>query len=140
MKTILLTLAFLLAFCSLAFGQQKMYEPKKGSGERMALIDTIRDFDLRKNPDISDEVFAASGLKVQGGWAFANVEQKTSSGTLVYGQGHVFLQKTGNGWKVVFSTFNDKKEVGLAGLDNLRKQNKNFPKQLAEYALTFLEE
>ncbi|MBC7900181.1 MAG: hypothetical protein H7070_09025, partial [Saprospiraceae bacterium] len=120
MKTILLTSLFLLAFCLPALGQQKMYEPKSGSAERTALINAMRDHDLKKNPDISDETFVASGLKVQSGWAYANVEQKTSSGQLVYGQAHVFLQKTGNVWKVVFSTFNDKNEVGVDGLERLK--------------------
>ena len=138
MKTILLSAIFVMACCLPAFAQQKMYGPKSGSPERKAIVNAIRDYDLRKNPDISDETFVISGMRVQDGWAYANVEQKTSSGALVYGQAHVFLKKTGSVWKVAFSTFNDTEEVGAARLERLKKDNKNFPKQLAEYAMTFL--
>ena len=138
MKTILLTTLFLLACCLPVFAQQKMYEPKKGSAERKAVINAIRDYDIRKNPDIPDETFVASGLKIQGNWAYANVEQKTSSGELVYGQAHIFLHKTRAVWKVAFSTFNDTNEVGVDGLERLKKKHKDFPKQLADYAMTFL--
>jgi len=124
--------------CLPAFAQQKMYGPKSGSAERKAIVNAIRDHDLRQKSDISDETFIISGMRVQDGWAYANVEQKTSSGALVYGQAHVFLKKTGSVWKVAFSTFNDTEEVGAAGLERLKKDNKNFPKQLAEYAMTFL--
>ncbi len=129
---------FVMACCLPALAQQKMYGPKSGSLERRAIVNAIRDHDLRKNPDISEETFVISGMRVQDGWAYANVEQKTSSGALVYGQAHVFLKKTSNAWKVVFSTFNDTQEVGAAGLERLKKDNKNFPKQLAEYAMTLL--
>ena len=129
---------FVMAWCLPALAQQKMYGPKSGSPERKSIVNAIGDHDLRENPDISDETFVISGIKVQDGWAYANVEQKTSSGALVYGQAHVFLKKTGAVWKVAFSTFNATKEVGVDGLERLKKNNKNFPKQLAEYAMTFL--
>jgi len=138
MKKILLFTILLFAFGLNAFAQQKMYEPKKESAERKALMNAIRDYDKKRDAAIADETFNVTALRVQGNWAYANVEQQLPGGVDSYGQAHVFLQKSGGKWKVAFSTYNDTDEVGVDGLDRLKKKNKSFPKQLAEFAMTYL--
>lgn len=133
------TISFLiLAFGFSVFAQQKMYEPKKGSVERTALMNAVREYDVKQNPKLKDETFVISGLRVQGNWAYANVEQQVPNGVESYGQAHIFLQKTGEKWKVVFSTYNSNNEVGVDGLERLKKKNKTFPKQLADFAANYL--
>ena len=138
MKKILIFLLFLLAFSLNIFGQSKIYEPKKGSAERSALMSAIRIYDTKRDARIKDETFNITALRVQGSWAYANVEQQLEGAVQSYGQAHVFLQKTGGKWKVVFSTYNDTNEVGVDALDRLKKKNKSFPKQLADFAMNYL--
>jgi len=116
---------------------QKAYEPKKGSTERFNLMNAIRAYDSTRNVELRDETFAVTALRVQGPWAYANVEQLPTSADS-YGQAHVFLQKAGAKWKVAFSTYNDSNEVGVDGLARLRKKNRSFPKGLATFAMKYL--
>ena len=137
MKNLLLFSLLLLTFASGAFGQ-KAYEPKRGSAERTAMMDAIRAYDVKRNAGLANETFQVSALRVQGAWAYANVEQQLPSGTDSYGQAHVFLQKVGGKWKVAFSTYNDSNEVGVDGLARLRKKNRSFPRGLADFAMRYL--
>ncbi|MEO6334165.1 MAG: hypothetical protein ABIO91_04205 [Pyrinomonadaceae bacterium] len=137
MKT-LLTFAFLLwAFGTVAVAQ-KAYEPKAGSAEGTALVSAIRTHDVKRNPELKGETFRVSALRVQGSWAYANVEQQLPSGVQSYGQAHVFLQRVGGKWKVMFSTYNDANEVGVDGLERLKKKNRSFPKGLSAFAMNYL--
>ena len=136
-KIILLTI-LLSVFGLNIFARQNMYEPKKGSAERTALMNAIREYDTKRDANIAEETFNVTALRVQGNWAYANVEQQLQDDIQSYGQAHVFLQKTGRKWKVVFSTYNDTNEVGVDGLERLKKKNKSFPKQLADFAMNYL--
>ena len=138
MRKILLSAILLSVFGLTALAQQKMYEPKKGSAERTALMNAIRGYDVKRDARIANETFNISALRVSGNWAYANVEQQLSNNAESYGQAHVFLQKTGKNWKVAFSTYNDTNEVGAQGLERLKKKNKTFPKQLADFAMNYL--
>lgn len=138
MKKLLLITILLSAFGLNAFAQQKMYEPKKGSAERTALMNAIRNYDTKRDANLKDETFNVTALRVQGNWAYANVEQVLQDGIQSYGQAHVFLQKAGGKWKVAFSTYNATNEVGVEGLERLKKKNKSFPKQLADFATNYL--
>jgi hypothetical protein len=137
MKKIFLFSILLLAFASGALAQRG-YEPKKGSAERTAIMNEIRAYDVKRDPELANETFQVSALRVEGAWAYANVEQRVPSGVDSYGQAHVFLQKAGGKWKVAFSTYNDNNEVGVEGLARLRKTNRSFPKGLATYAMKYL--
>ena len=137
MKNSLLFSILLLSFTSAALAQ-KAYEPTKGSAERTAIMNAIRAYDVKRNAGLAHETFRVSALRVQGTWAYANVEPQLSSGGDSYGQAHVFLQKAGGRWRVAFSTYNGNNEVGVDGLERLRKKNKSFPKGLADFAMKYL--
>jgi hypothetical protein len=132
-KTVFFSI-LLLAFASSALAQ-KTYEPKKGSAERTAIMNAIRTYDVKRESGLANETFRVSALRVQGTWAYANVEQQ---GANSYGQAHVFLQKAAGKWRVAFSTYNDANEVGVDGLERLRKKNRSFPKGLADFAMKYL--
>jgi hypothetical protein len=134
MKKALLFSILLFTFASSALAQ-KAYEPKKGSPERTAIMNAIRAYDTKRNSGLANETFVVSAIRVQGAWAYANVEQQGASS---YGQAHVFLQKAGGKWKVAFSTYNDTNEVGVDGLARLRKKNRSFPRALADFAMKYL--
>ena len=138
MKKILLFSVLLFIFGLNAFAQQKIYEPKKNSAERTALMNAIRAYDSSRDQKLKAETFNVTALRVQGGWAYANVEQQLPEGFQSYGVAHVFLQKAGGKWRVVFSTYNDTNEVGIEGLERLKKKNRAFPKQLADFATNYL--
>ena len=138
MKNLFTILLLISALCISAVAQQKLYEPKKGSAERTALMNAVREYDVKRNAELAGEIFVISALRVQGIWAYANVEQQVQDGTESYGQAHIFLQKTGGKWKVAFSTYNNTNEVGVDGLERLKKKNKTFPKQLADFAVNYL--
>lgn len=138
MIKILILIALTITISLSAFAQQKLFEPKKGSAERTALMDAIRDYDVKRDAKLSDEKFVVLALRTQGNWAFAQVEQQEQSGIESYGVAQVFLQKMDKKWKVAFSTYNDRDEVGVDGLGKLKKKHKDFPKQLAEYAMGFM--
>ena len=101
-------------------------------------MNAIRAYDSKRNAELVDEKFRVTALRVQGAWAYANVEPWLPGGGDTYGQGHVFLQKSGGKWKVAFSTYNDSNEVGVDGLERLRKTNRSFPRGLADYAMKYL--
>ncbi len=138
MKKLLIFAVLTIIFSLSVFAQQKMSEPKKGSAERTALMDAIRDYDIQRDAKLSEEKFVVLALRTQGNWAFAQVEQQEQSGLESYGVAQVFLQKVGKKWKVSFSTYNNRDELGVDGLAKLKKKHKDFPKQLAEYALGFM--
>ena len=137
MKKPLLFSILLLAFASGALAQ-KAHVARIGSAERTSLMNAIRAYDVKRNAELADEKFQVSALLVQGSWAYANVEQQLPSGADSYGQAHVFLQKAGGKWKVEFSTYNASNEVGVDGLERLRKKNRSFPKGLADFAMKYL--
>jgi hypothetical protein len=138
MKIILL-FSGLLFVCGLnAFAQQRLYEPKRDSAERKALMNAIREYDTKRDAKLKDETFNVTALRVQGNWAYANVEQNLPEGVQSYGVAHVFLQKAGGKWKVAFSTYNDTNEVGVEGLERLKRNNRSFPRQLTDFAMNYL--
>ena len=137
MQKTLLILISIAAFTSAALAQRS-YEPKKGSAERTAIMNAIRAYDTNRNAELANETFRVSALRVQGVWAYANVEPQLASGAETYGQAHVFLQKSRGRWRVAFSTYNDTNEVGVDGLARLRKRNRSFPKGLADFAMKYL--
>ena len=137
MKKTLLLSTLILAFASGVLAQ-KMYEPKRGSAERSAVMNSIRSYDSKRNGDLANETFSVTALRIQGNWAYANVEPRVASGGDTYGQAHVFLRKAGSKWVVAFSTYNDSNEVGVDGLERLRKNNRSFPKGLADFAMRYL--
>jgi hypothetical protein len=138
MKKLLIFAVLTITFSLFALAQQKLSEPKKGSAERISLMDAIRDYDIQRDAKLSEENFIVLALRTQGNWAFAQVEQQEQNGMESYGVAQVFLQKVGKKWKVAFSTYNDRDEVGVDGLAKLKKKYKDFPKQLADYAIGFL--
>ncbi len=137
MKTFLFfTFLVLCTFSADAFGQ-KMAAPKAGTPDYKAIVAAIKEYDTNKQDEFSEATYTVNTLRVQGTWAFATVEPKLKGDgeSLNYGVGHVFLQKTGGAWKVVFSTNNDQNQVGVDGLQDLKKKYKTFPKALADYAM-----
>ena len=128
--------ALLLLTASAAFGQKGMYEPKKGSAERKALIDTVTAYDVTRNDDLAGEIFDVTAIKFQGNWAFLSVER---SNLPEAGQGtHLaLLQKIGTKWKLAWSDFNDNNEVGAEAVTRLKRKNKELSKALADFAMKY---
>ena len=137
MKKTILLVTLILFGSTAGLAQKKMYEPKKGSAERSAMIAIITAYDVARNDDLKGEKFDVTAIKVHANWAFVSVER---SNLPEAGQGtHLaFLQKSGTKWKVVWSDFNDNQEVGVDALARLRKKNKDFSKALADFAMTYL--
>ncbi len=133
MKKIVLLVTLILCGVSVGAAQQKMYEPEKGSAERKALMNAIRTYDAARNSELKDEIFDVSALQVQGNWAFASVERnnlpEAAGGTHL-----AFLRKSGAGWKVMWSDYNDNEEVGIDALKRLRQSHNDFKKALADFA------
>ncbi len=64
MKKIILLVTLVLFGASVGLAQKKMYEPKQGSAERKALMDTIRVYDVSRNDDLKGEIFKINALRV----------------------------------------------------------------------------
>lgn len=133
MKKTILLVTLILFGASAGVAQQKMYEPEKSSAERKALMNAIRVYDVARNSNLEGEIFEVSGLKVQGNWAFASVG-RTNLPAVEGGTHLAFLRKSGAGWKVMWSDYNDNDEVGGEALTRLRKKYKDFYKELANFA------
>lgn len=134
MKTLFFFGFFLLALTTISFGQ-KITAPKPGSTDYKGIIAAIKTYDVSEHDEFKVATYTVNAMRVEGTWAFASVEPKLQGDgeSLNYGVGHVFLQKTGATWKVVFSTNSDKNKIGVDNLTKLKK-NKAFPKALAKYA------
>lgn len=78
-----------------SFAQTEPYTPKRGSSERKAILDAVREYRQAQN-----EVYTPTKFKVQKGWAFVSAEDPNEPGvdSLAF---HVLIEKTGNSWKVV---------------------------------------
>jgi hypothetical protein len=134
LKLRFLFLCLLIAASSaVVSAQSKMYEPKKDSAERTAVMEGIRTYDVARNDDLSGEIFEVNSLRVQGVWAFASVT-RSNLPEAGQGTGLAFLRRTGTAWKVMWSDFNDNEEVGVAAITRLRKKYKDLPKELAKFA------
>ncbi len=74
------------------------YTPEKGSAERKALMDAIRE-------DMKDAhlemIFVVKFLKVKNGWAWANVNPQSPNGKEHYEPLAVLLSQKSGSWKVV---------------------------------------
>ncbi len=134
MKTIITVVTLILFGTSVGLAQKKMYEPTKGSLERKALVDTIRAYDIARNDDLEGEIFKVNAVRVQGNWAFVSLE-RTNLPEAGEGTHLAFLQRSGRGWKVMWSSYNDSAdEVGVDALKRLRKKHKDFFRELANFA------
>ncbi len=134
MKSLFLLAFVLVGFTFTSYGQA-MTTPKASSADYKGIVAAIKTYDISQHDEFEVATYTVNTIRVQGTWAFIAVEPKLQGDgeSLNYGVGHVFLQKTGGAWKVVFSSHNDKEEVGVDGLSKLKK-NKAFPKQLATFA------
>jgi len=133
MKKLITLAVFMIALSASAFAQ--MTTPKKGSADYKGIVEAIKTYDISQRDEFEVATYTVNTIRVQGTWAFASVEPKLQGDgeSLNYGVGHVFLQRKAGKWTVVFSTHNDKEEVGVDGLTKVKK-DKTFPKQLATYA------
>ena len=135
MKKIILLVTLILLGASVGLAQKKMYEPKKGSAERKALVDAIRVYDVARNSDFEGEIFKITTLSVQGNWAFTSVE-RTNLPEAGEGTHLAFLQKSGATWKVMWSNYNDdESNVGVDAVTRLRKKHKDLSKELTDFAI-----
>ncbi len=133
MKTIIILVTIILSVVSVG-SAQKMHEPTKGSLERKALVDAIRTYDVARNGELEGEIFKINAIRVQGNWAFASLE-RTNLPDASEGTHLAFLQRSGKGWKVMWSSYNDRAdEVGVDALKRLRKKHKDLLRDLATFA------
>jgi len=133
MKKTIAMVALILIGASVGLAQGNLHVPPQGSAERKALMKAIRVYDIARNDDLEGEIFEVSALKVQGNWAFASVNRsnlpEAGGGTHL-----AFLRKSGAGWKVMWSDYNDTNQVGVDALTRLRKKHKDFAQPLADFA------
>jgi len=78
---------------------QGVYTPPKGSPERKAILDAVRQV-LQRNFQVK-AVFKVGYLKVQKGWALLYVNPKSPDGQSQYEPLWALLQKQAEAWKVV---------------------------------------
>lgn len=136
-KKILLLITLILSSSFAVLAQSKMYEPKKGSAERKSLMNAIRAYDVARNNNLKGEIFEITSLQVQGKWAFTSVE-RTNLQDAGMGTHLAFLRKSGAGWKLMWSDYNDQNEVGVDALTRLRQKYKDFYQKLADFAESHL--
>ena len=134
MRKAILIVTLMLIGTLAALAQKSMYEPRKDSADRKALINSIRVYDVARNSDFQGGIFKVNALRVHGSWAFASVERinlpEAGEGTHL-----AFLKKSGASWKVIWSNYNDNAdEVGVDALKRLRRKHKDLSKELAGFA------
>ena len=134
MRKVILIVTLILIGTTAGLAQKRMYEPRRDSAERKALVNAIRVYDVERNSDFEGEIFRVNALRIHGNWAFASVE-RTNLPEAGEGTHLAFLRKSGALWKVMWSNYNDNAdEVGVDALKRLRKKHKDFYKELADFA------
>ena len=76
------------------------HTPPPGSAERKAILDAYR-AEWTKPDSIKDVIFVVTHLKVHDGWAWVEVNPKSSDGSQQFESEQGLLHKEGAGWKVL---------------------------------------
>jgi hypothetical protein len=74
--------------------------PPPGSAERKAILDAFR-AEWTKDALTKDVIFVVNRLKVHNGWAWLDVNPRSSDGSQQFEQEQGLLRKEGDGWKVL---------------------------------------
>lgn len=80
------------------FAQEDAYTPPKGSQERKAILDALRD--TLKTFDVGKVVFVVRHLKVKNSWAWVETYPQSPDGASKYEPVDALLHKEGNNWVV----------------------------------------
>lgn len=86
----------------------RVYTPPKGSSERKAILDTLRE-EIRRLHRI-DALFVVHYLKVQRGWAWIETSPHSADGASYYEGVSALLHKRGGRWRIA--------EIACAEEDN----------------------
>lgn len=98
---LLLVLACLLLISASAFADN-LHTPAKGSPERKALMDVLREKYKHYNPDGNQEIqFKVHYLKVHNGWAWADVTPLDAKGKAIAEGGTSLLQFQDGKWSSI---------------------------------------
>jgi len=79
------------------------HTPPKGSAERQAILDAYR-AEWTKDALTKEVIFVVNRLKVHDGWAWLDVNPRSSDGSQQFEQEQGLLRKEGEGWKVLERT------------------------------------
>ncbi|HMG03907.1 MAG TPA: hypothetical protein VK581_00515 [Chthoniobacterales bacterium] len=96
----LLTLAILALLVKAAIANPGAYTPPPGSTERKAILDAYR-AEWTTPDSIKDVIFVVTHLKVHDGWAWLEVNPRSSDGSQRFESEQGLLHKEGAGWKVL---------------------------------------
>jgi len=83
-----------------AVANPEAYTPPSGSAERKAILDAYR-AEWTKDALTKDVIFVVKHLKVHDGWAWLEVNPKSSDGSQQFESEQGLLHKEGAGWKVL---------------------------------------
>jgi hypothetical protein len=95
-----LILVILAMLVNPAIANPNAYTPPPGSIERKAILDAYR-AEWTKPDSIKDVIFVVTHLKVHDGWAWLEVNPKSSDGSQQFESEQGLLHKEGAGWKVL---------------------------------------
>jgi len=96
----LLTLVALVILVNPAIANPEAYTPPSGSAERKSILDAYR-AEYTKDALTKDVIFVVTHLKVHDGWAWLEVNPKSSDGSQQFEPEQGLLRKEGSGWKVL---------------------------------------
>ena len=96
----LLTLVILAILVKPAIANPGAYTPPPGSAERKAILDAYR-AEWTKPDSIKDVIFVVTHLKVHDGWAWLEVNPKSSDGSQQFESEEGLLHREGAAWKVL---------------------------------------
>lgn len=95
-----LILAILSIFVKPTIADSESYTPPSGSAERRAILDAYRT-EYTKDALTKNVIFVVKYLKVHDGWAWLEVNPKSSDGSQQFEQEQGLLRKEGAEWKVL---------------------------------------
>ena len=96
----ILTLVTVSMLAMPAIANPGAYTPPPGSAERKAILDAYR-AEWTKPDSIKDVIFVVTHLKVHDGWAWLEVNPKSSDGSQQFESEQGLLHKEAVGWKVL---------------------------------------
>ncbi len=107
-------------------GTNLPYTPAKGSQERKAILDALRDEVLRLHN--LRVIFVVSYMKVQNGWAWVQVRPQSPDGKNKYEGILALIHKESNRWKVVEMPSQEEDNLDYVGSNEYFKELKQkFP-------------
>jgi len=111
-----------LSLATPVFAESAPYTPQPGSPERKAIMDA-----MRAKGDDTNRVFVVRNLKVMGGYAWTDVQPRSTKTNDRFENESALLEYTASGWKVVDQPCGEEDCKADAELRRIRKAHPNAP-------------